>query len=193
MKRILIISALLLAVVLTATADRRRLMMARNVAAGCSTVALNVTTDDNASTVGASSAQRYGGGLWAASSSGSVCKVRFKLTATGTISGLSYTVRIYSLSGNNLDTLLGTSDAVTGVDAWSATNVDFTFASPVSVSSGTSYGVVITSGANDAANYISIRYQNSNAADVDLARWNSTLVNSDLFTGLAPVITITFQ
>lgn len=167
--------------------------MPRNVEAGCTTIALNVTTDDNASTVGASSAQRYGGGLWAASSSGSVCKVRFKLTATGTISGLSYTVRIYSLSGNNLNTLLGTSDVVTGVDAWSANNVDFTFASPVAVSSGTSYGVVITSGANDAANYISIRYQNSNAADVDLARWNSTLVNSDLFTGLAPVITITFQ
>ena len=138
MKRILLISLLLLAVICTVSADRRRLLGVRNVAgaASCSLHATNTsaqTTSFDALSVPYLGVFNYDPGA-----SVSVCSVFFDCTwGTG-----DYKATIWTQTGSDLNNKLGTSDTYSA----SGTRVirEFTFASAVALSSGTSYAIVVS-------------------------------------------------
>jgi hypothetical protein len=74
----------------------------------------------------------------------SVCKVNVKLACPNAgCAGQNYYIALFTMNGTSLNTLLGTSNAVTGSDAWNVTTVAFTFATPVALTNGTSYGLVV--------------------------------------------------
>jgi len=99
----------------------------------------------------------YAGTTYTPAENISVCQIDIYIDYTaGNISGKTYTVTIWSLSSGNLDTLLGTSGGVTGNNSWSSSWPSFSFASPVSLSSGTAYGIAVAvTGAVDFSNYAS--------------------------------------
>lgn len=76
----------------------------------------------------------------------------------GDISGKSYTLQVWTQDGSqNMQTLLGTSSAVTGNNSWSHTTVRFTIAAGVALTTSGLYCIVITNGAAPSgANYLSI-------------------------------------
>jgi hypothetical protein len=106
-----------------------------------------------------------------------VCKARFYLTlAAGTITGKTFTAYIYVNDGSgHLTDLLGTSTGVTGSQGWSDTAVDFTFSPAVTLSSGTTYAVVISMGAVDADNYAEMEYTATGALTGLVGRWGEDL------------------
>lgn len=129
------------------------------VAAGCSTSydSNTGTVTDNAS-VGTTSGELYAGIYdYPAPSTASPCEIHFKLTAHGTVSGFTYTCRVYTYPGNS--SLTGgytESTGVVGVNGWSQTDVTFSF-SGLTLTSGTGYNIVLTSNAAaDAVNYVSM-------------------------------------
>jgi hypothetical protein len=85
-----------------------------------------------------------------------ICKVGFELSlGGGSISSKTYYAEIRSESaaytiGSAITN--GTSDGVTGSNAWDHTTVYFTFATPPTISSGTYYYIIIRS-TLDASNY----------------------------------------
>lgn len=160
MKRILTISALFIfAVIFTVNADRRRLLMTRNAAAGgaCSTVHAQNASAHSSYVAISSGVNSYfvGEGQYDPGANISVCKVDWILTKdSGDISAKTFNCVIYAMSGNDFTgAVLGTSDNVTGVNAWSDTTVSFTFSSPVAISSGGSYAIAITMNGVDASNF----------------------------------------
>lgn len=92
-----------------------------------------------------------------------ICKIGVKVTKdAGDISGENYRVKIYTLSGTNADTLLGTSNEITGSNAWSAAWVRFPFASAVSLTASTEYLVVIeNAGGLETTNTLSVHSEES--------------------------------
>lgn len=106
-----------------------------------------------------------------------ICQIDVVLTATGTISDRNYFCRITLKSGHNLSTVLGTSEAVIGVNSWSGSTVSFVFSTPVAVTSGTDYAIVFrTDGAASTSNYASLSVAND-AVQTDgtmLYTWNAT-------------------
>jgi hypothetical protein len=161
-------------------------------ASACSYI-LNVTTHDGDTTVNAGDAERYVGGLINLASGGSVDTITFVLTHTGTtIAGKTYTCYIYSLTGNDLNAVVsnGTSTGVTGSDGWSSTTVTFTFPVRPTISSSTSYGVVLSTGVTDGAAGVNMGSKNSTTTGVQLAKWNTTFVNTDLFSTIGTDIQI---
>lgn len=101
-----------------------------------------------------------------------VCKITATLSAVGTISGQTWRMEIWTLSGNDLDTLVQASSGVTGNNGWSETEVDFTFAG-AALSSGTGYAVVLTMGAADAANYVQFHYTADGALSGASTLWST--------------------
>jgi hypothetical protein len=184
MKRILLISLLLLAVIFTVSADRRRLLGVRNVAAAsCNTVhEQNSSGNSGSYNIGSVDANYYAGQtVWDPAASISVCRLDFNLTkSAGSITGFSYAAQIYTLSGTALNTLLATSDSVTGSDAWSATTVTFSFSSPPALSSGTQYALVVTRNGFDGSNYAVVNQTAAGGMSGSAAIWDSTKVRIDL-------------
>jgi hypothetical protein len=87
-------------------------------------------------------------------------KIEFKMSLkTGSITGKTFTARIWSMSGTALNVNLASSAGVTGDDAWSATLVPFIF-TPYTISSGTSYAITLDAGGFDGSNY-AVGYYNS--------------------------------
>src|SRR5574340_127761 len=121
--------------------------------------------------VGNDDAHYYGGNGVAITGTKCICKVSFSLYAHGTITSKSYTAKIWTLSGNNLNTLLGTSDAVTG-SSWSHVFVDFSFPTCVSVSDAT-VAVTLDQGGTDGTNFVDMDYATSNGYTGSYDRWNS--------------------
>lgn len=111
-----------------------------------------------------------------------VCKVVMYLDVNGgDISGKTFVCEIWANSSNNLGSKLGTSAGVTG-GAWSATLVDFSFASSVALTSGTTYIVTLTMNEVDAVNNAN---GHLSATDVwafgNAARWASNGVRGANF------------
>lgn len=125
-------------------------------AATCNTLheqnASSVTTYN---TVGLDANNFYVGQFaWDPAANITVCKITVVVTATGTISGNTYTCEIWTYAAPNMGTLVQASAGVAGSDAWSSSSVDFTF-SGAAISSGSSYAIVLTkNGAPDASNYL---------------------------------------
>ncbi len=96
----------------------------------------------------------YVGMQWTAPANLQICKLTFRVSyETGDISAKTYVAQVWSNSSGNLGTSLGTSAGVAGNNSWSGTWVEFTFSTPVSVTSGTVYHLTIVNGASDASNY----------------------------------------
>lgn len=111
-----------------------------------------------------------------------VTKVTWKLSKAGTISGaFTYVCKIFTMSGTDLGTLTGTSETVSGDDAWSETLVDFTFSSPVALSSGTDYAFVIqrTDGGVSSSNYVTARVTAEGGLVGSYAHWRTTLIREN--------------
>lgn len=104
----------------------------------------------------------YTGAIVNDSTSRSITKVALKITAVGSITGKTWTVRLWNVSGTTLSGgALGTSNGVTGVDSWSATEVEFTFSSPVSV--GNNYAITLDPNgvSGDTSNRVTLHYANT--------------------------------
>lgn len=84
----------------------------------------------------------------------SVCGIEWVLTATGTISGNTYTCEVYNDLGTSLGTVVGVSAGITGVNGWSQTSVKFLFSPTISLTTLGQYAIVITkNAAPDSSNY----------------------------------------
>jgi len=107
-----------------------------------------------------------------------ICGADFLMTyVAGDISGLTFKAYVYSLSGNNLDTLLATSSTtISGNNSWSHTTNHFDFATAAPVSPGTRVAVFVQpTQAGDNANYARIDVQDTDVfTPGNLATWNST-------------------
>jgi hypothetical protein len=103
---------------------------------------INYTTDEH-----------YVGTTFNPNSTIAVCKVTFQLTKyLGTLVGKTFTCGIYEAAySDTLGTPLDTA-TVSGNDAWSATDVDFTFSTPVTCTTGHNYSIVIDGGGADTSN-----------------------------------------
>ena len=86
-------------------------------------------TNDDTTTIAKFADKEWGGaGYKDTTTSHCVCKLAFKLTATGTITGLTFYAKIGPIDGNDdVTSIIGTSDGVTGVDGWAETEVEFDF------------------------------------------------------------------
>lgn len=136
---------------------------------------INVGYDDNRWNVGE---------IYVAPANVDVCKVVFILEAVGDPagSGYYYTAEIFTLDGSsNFNVSQGESASVNANNGWSGTLVEFDFTPSVSLTSGTSYAIVIhrdDGGSVDAVNYIRGYYTATDVAPFDHAnedfcRWGS--------------------
>lgn len=155
---------------------------------------IDITTPTGTSTLGAGGSEWFAGGIFNLSSGGKITKATFSLTlGNGDVTSKSYTCRIYTLSGNNLDTLVGTSVAISGTNSWNSTPVNFIFSTPVDFSASTSYGIAIAiEQVDDGSNYI-ILDTCGDSEIIALSKWNSSLGNSDLYTARTPYIQLWAQ
>jgi hypothetical protein len=122
----------------------------------------------------------YVGVKYTPTSNINICKVSVELgEVTGDISGLTYTVRIWSVDGgDDLDTELGTSSGVTGSNAWGGF-VEFEFPSSCSLTASTTYAVTVDQGGAGAA-YPRVYYTNpGSSAETALMRAESNLEVTD--------------
>jgi len=88
------------------------------------------------------------------------------------VTGYTYYAKIWSMDGTSLDTVLGTSTGVKGSNAWSDTDVEFTFSSPVSCSAGTDYAITVDHGETEnGLNYIRINRNGANTLNGYVAFW----------------------
>jgi hypothetical protein len=80
----------------------------------------------------------------------------------GDVSGKTYKARLWTLSGDDLDTAVAVSGAVAGDNGWSSSLMECIFVTPFTTSNGTDYVINLTceEGA-DAANYIGIEQWNN--------------------------------
>lgn len=152
--------------------------------------ALELTNYTSTTTVCAGGAERWVGGIFNLATGGQITKATFMLSkSVGSVVGKTYTCYVYSLTGNNLNAVLGTSIGVLGSDAWSNTPVEFTFPLPVAFSAGTAYAIVISTGSDDGSNY-AVMHAGADSALIDLAKWNSSSLNTDLYSTAAPYIVL---
>ena len=121
----------------------------------------------------------YGGGVYTTSAAMSVCQVDIRLSLdAGDVSGKTYYVAIYTMSGTAMGTLQGASTGVTGSNSWSETDVSFSFASSVSLSDATDYAFVVYPDSVDYDNKVelsTITTDTNGMADVKLWEDNKTL------------------
>lgn len=118
-----------------------------------------------------------------------ICKVGFYMaTGGGTISGKHYAVKIYTLTGNDLNAVItnGTSDTVTGISA-SNQWVYFSWSGSKPVmTGGTNYAfVLVSTDATDAVNYAIMWARLAATISGNKAAWNST--------GVAQVDSATYE
>lgn len=116
---------------------------------------------------------------WSDSTARTIGKVTAKMTGHGSISGKTFTCKIWSVTGGGanieLNSVLATSDAVTGVDAWSLSDVDFIFSTPYTTAGGsTNYHITFEmSGAVSGTNYADLFHQNTSAVAGNISSWTS--------------------
>lgn len=118
----------------------------------------------------------YAGGLYFTDASArTIGKITIKMVkAAGSITGKTYTVRLWTLTGSALNSNVASSDGVTGSDSWSATEVDFIFSTPYTTTGSTNYGITIDAGTSDASNYAAAYNKTPQNIPGDLAWWSSS-------------------
>ena len=145
-------------------------------AASCTTAHVDNSggLENGGNPVGSSTANYWTGQTaWNPGENISICKVRVNVTAVGSPSGRTWYVAVYTLDGTSLNVLQGTSDGQAGNNAANDTNIDFVFSTPVAVTNGTDYAVVLYSNSvADASNYYIYNFTADGALDGTFARFN---------------------
>lgn len=139
----------------------------------------------------------FGLSTWSDASARVVCKLGFALTKnTGSITGKTYRVAVYSMTGTALNAVQGAVGAGTpGVDSWSGTMVRQALGSDASLSASTNYAfVVYQDAAVDAANFANGRYDDVSALLAgNVALWNTVKAEDTSVAAGEPDIEIYFK
>ena len=129
--------------------------------------------------------RHYGGiNSWLDASARKIGRVTFKLSLnTGSIAGKSFTCKIWTLTGVNLNAVQATSTAVVGSDAWASTLVNFDFPSPFTTTGSTLYAITIDGGAVDSANYANGYHTTPQVESGNLTVWAINGVPNETYVG----------
>lgn len=123
-----------------------------------------------------------------------ICQIEFQVTCmmgdTGGCDQCSYYAELYTLSGTSLDTLMGTSNAVTGVDSWASTPVVFTFDTPFDVVGTTTYAAVLKTN-TQAANCYARAHGKSGTGKISY--WGSNKAIIDYNTGITEIRVFSYE
>lgn len=132
--------------------------------------------------IGISALEEYRGFIYNPDSNESICEIDIYINyLDGTLgANHDYYMRIYSMTGDNLNVSLGQSDKLDGSDIVAATWISanagrFVFSTPIDLTNGVSYAIVIfldldgnpndTPPESDAINYFRWAYDDENNAD----------------------------
>lgn len=130
-------------------------------------------TGANSQTVGQYSTSPYAGNILTAEASGTLCEFSLRCSSiTGTIDGArDYTLQLWELDGNDLDTTTGVlaeSAVIDGGDIVSSDYISGSMGTPYAYTNGTSYAFVLrssddgsTTPSEDGSNYIGLTYSNA--------------------------------
>lgn len=139
-------------------------------------------SDSDYEYLGDADGNRYVGTDYTPPANVCVCKVVFKLGATGTITGKTFYAEIWNTTGSYPDVVLsgsaiGTSAGVTG-GAWgTGTAVTFTFSPCINLTSGTQYAITASDHETDSSNYSRMRYYTTSdtwSYGTGMYRWSTT-------------------
>lgn len=124
----------------------------------------------------------YGGQKnWSDASARDICKLAFKIkTIIGTITTFDYVAEIFTMNVNALNASLGISNVVSGSAMVAGAFSVFTFATPVSLSASTNYGLTIhkTGSTADGSNYIRLSITDGAGGSIagTFSTWNQAKV-----------------
>jgi hypothetical protein len=151
---------------------------------GSSTFYDGITAGTDVWPIGETSTHYYAGlGNWTSDASGFIEKITVKLGLhAGSISGKTFHARVWTRSGDDLLVEVGTSDGVTGSNAWSLTNVEFPFSTPCARAAATAYHITLDMGGIDGSNYAG-GYHHADTQSGNLAWWGSNLVSGTMLSG----------
>jgi len=147
------------------------------------TASYESTVQDNVYSLGNTTSNYYLGRVIQANSADICSEVRSLKAVAGDITDKIFTVEIWSMDGNDLDTLLYSSQPVTpSTNPTDHTDYTFEFPDEPTVSSG---AVVITMNETDNSNYANITLDQSNndSGRSHYGRWNSSGVSQYYNTG----------
>jgi hypothetical protein len=154
---------------------------------------IDQATQDNGQSFGQNSDFGFVGEKATDATTRQICKVRSYLTLeAGSVTAKFYTCRIYTMSGNDLNTVVATSDSIAGNNSWAGTAVIFTFVGNPTLTGGTEYARVVYSSNSsgvpvgvDAANFISyqIKETTNPLANNQFNSWATNLVVNSLHGG----------
>jgi hypothetical protein len=149
------------------------------VAAGASCAAgISQTSNDGDGIIYAAlDTNRYQGQRdWSNASARNICQIDFMLSlGAGTITGLTFVARIWTMSGTSLDANVASSSGVSGSQGWSASWVSFAFSSPYTTTGGTNYGITIDDGGTSSGSNYAVVRKNSTTGGLagDYEKWNA--------------------
>ncbi len=153
-------------------------------AAGCS-AGLTQSASNNVMVFGAATAYYKVGMIWKTTDAGGrcICKMTFYLTSTvaTTLDGTTLTAKVSNVDGSNQpisDIQSSTGISCTGgsCDAYSGTEVTFTFPTCATIAADTNYAFTVERGTVDADDYFSIGIQQS---DVIANGWLARFYNGN--------------
>lgn len=138
-----------------------------------------------------SSTNAYAGGYWTGSSF-SLCKAAVTMRKwVGDTSSKVYQVSVYSPNGTAIGTAKGHSATVTGFNSATVTQVEFTFSSPVSVSTGDIIAFHEETPAADSTNYLRVYNNTARDSEFDYSSFGTNLArNGGISDTVTPSITL---
>ncbi len=121
-----------------------------------------------------------------------VCGVTYTLSTIGTITGATFTAKVWSINHSTvaLVSILATSTGVAGGAAWSETPVTFTFPTPYAISQNADIAITVECSACDLSNYARLHSTNEDATGVAAtSNWNASGTFGNYITKY-PVMTV---
>ena len=113
----------------------------------------------------------YSGGVWQGATK-TICQVDFLISSTvGNLDNKNYVAKIFSTSGSNLGTEIGSSEPVSGAQSYEDDYTSFTFSTPVTLQS--SYAIVLTAQNNtaDSSNFFYLESSSTASGSMYEATW----------------------
>ena len=115
-----------------------------------------------------------------------ICKVTFSYEKSGSPASKVWICQIFTLTGNDLNTVVanGASNTVTGLNAGTQTDVQFTFATPPTLAASTAHAIVMSLDAGaavDASNSVYL-YRTASSGGTILGYFSMWASNKTLFT-----------
>ncbi len=167
------------------------IVMVSSVGLTCSSTPYDSQTLQDDSTAVGTDAVRYycGSADYSPASNKSVCRIDIYIySIIGDVSAKTYNMKIFTMSGTSLGTLLGTSGNVSGASITATTWIQFSFSTPVNIASGTNYGIVITASEADVNNYIKYGDYSAGTLSGVETTWYSDLSLGQSWAGYDPCL-----